>query len=86
MPDITYLGAPVFSNDRGCNGSWFARLNDWNQWVGFVCPWRLNEGCTVISSNGYYVVCDSGCYNKAQCATCAAGAYETALCTSTYKQ
>jgi len=83
MPDITYQGAPVFSNNRGCNGSWFARLNDWNQWVGFVCPWKLNEGCNVINSSGYYVVCDGGCYNKAQCATCAAGAYETAPCTST---
>jgi hypothetical protein len=83
MPDALYLGDPVYSNKRGCNGTWFARLNAFNQWVGFVCPWRLNEGCNVINSSGYYVVCDSGCYNKAQCATCAAGAYETAPCTST---
>lgn len=74
---------PGFSNTKGCNGSWFAKLNDWNQWTGFVCPWEINKGCNVISNNEYYVVCDSGCYSKATCKTCGAGAYETVPCTTT---
>lgn len=74
---------PIFSNTKGCNGSWFAKLNDWNQWTGFVCPWEINKGCNVISNNGYYVVCDSGCYSKATCTTCGTGAYEIVPCTTT---
>ena len=76
MPEALYLGEPVYSNVRGCNGTWFALLSVvTNRWYGFVCPWEMNKGCTVINNGGYYIVCDSGCSAKSQCVPAPANAY-----------
>lgn len=83
MPEALYLGEPVYSNKRGCNGTWFALLSSvTNRWYGFVCPWEMDKGCSVIQDGGYYIDCASGCYVKAQCANVTANAYFSGAGTS----